>query len=221
METTLRRSLFIFLHRSLLRQLVAFPCVWIEVQTKDGLPEEGLVWRHLTATKSRDAAAPPGCERHQLHENYPHSQIAICICLKVPNIFVLSCKMYLSHKKLRCCLAASATSFTLSSLHLVHPLKKGFPDSSCFLRNRRIEKQFEKSFSERKIPNCCGQLSNSLSNITLHCSQLDQRLSHNKEDSEGARPLSSTLSSHHIRRFVITWRAWHWLDSIAGPGDPS
>ena len=94
------------------------------------LPEGGLVWRHLTATKSRDAAAPPGCERHQLHLN---SRIANCICLIVQNVFVFNCQMYLSGKKPRCCPAASATSFTLSTnLHLVHPLKKGFPDKQLF-----------------------------------------------------------------------------------------
>ena len=153
------------------------------------LPEGGLVWRHLTATKSRDAAAPPGCERHQLHLNSPQSQIANCICLIVQNVFVLNCQMYLSGKKPRCCPAASATSFTLSTnLHLVHPLKKGFPDNSCFLGNRRIEEQFQKSYFGLKIPKCCGQHSNSLPTIVVR-SRHAQKFS----------PKQQLLKTHHRR----------------------
>ena len=53
---------FFFIFHSLLpgALIQQFPCVWIKTQTKDGLPDGGLVWRHLLATKSCDAAAPPG-----------------------------------------------------------------------------------------------------------------------------------------------------------------
>ena len=109
----------------LLLHLVRFPCVWIEVQTKDGLPELGLVWQHLSCCHKK-LRCRPATRQHQLQFNSLHSlsnckmylsQFAKCICqdllylskilnlpsriskyicLKFQNWFVYNFRMYFS-----------------------------------------------------------------------------------------------------------------------------